>query len=348
MAAKADYVPAARRKAQPTYKPSTRPRPPAPKPVPKFAGKDYGYNPQSFNTGIDAANDEIRRQGMDGSNRAPMSGRTPADLMFLGTPPGAGSYGSPPGGGGGGRSYGGGGGGGGGGGANSAQLKAAYNAYIASMGTSGMDAAYGQYENTLKSAYDPAKVNAIYDKAQTGVQDASKAGLDRLAPILQELTSRAAEGRTATSQAYTGGDQRLAALQSEYQGLMGANVDQNQSVLTAHGAGTVAPSGQQDLLNLFANSRVANARQAGIADAGYADRPSIYAGLNADVQTGITRDQAGLLNQIAMQRSAGLTQNDQSLQTALGQSAIQRAQEAQRRQDAIAQIRLEMAQAGIY
>jgi hypothetical protein len=277
---------------------------------------------------------------------AGMLDRSAVDQLFLGVPPAttnSSSSSSRR------RSGGGGGGGGGGYAAPSPQVQAAYKALWESQMGKAMDlgAGYDKYEAGLRKAYDPSRVNAIYDTAKTGVQDASKAGQERLAPIFQGLNDRAAQGRTAVSDAYGQGDARLADLESQYLGRLAAADNGTNAVLSAFDAGSVAPSGEQNLLNLMANSRFANARMGTIADAGLADRPAMYEGLNADVQSGMARDEAGLMNQIAMKRAASGAQADSSLQMALAQAALQRMTAEQARQQQQDQLRIELAQMGM-
>jgi hypothetical protein len=222
-----------------------------------------------------------RTTGQDGTTRTNDvrwggSGPDPLASLLQGQPPINPSGG---GGGGGGRGRG---GGGGGGGVNAATR----DAYLALL---------GQLQNPDMSRFD---------EATRGVTAAGKAGMDRLAPIMQELDSRAATARTGVNESMSAGDARLAALQAEYQAAAGGVNDGLNASMAAFGAGPVQDTGAQSLQNLFANSRIANSRTQGVFDAGLADRPAVYGGLQADVQSGINRDQTGLNNQIAQARLA--------------------------------------------
>ncbi len=261
-------------------------------------------------------------------------GADPLAGLFQGTPPI--NPGGSGGGGGGGRR---GGGGGGGGGGVSPATAQAYKDLLASF-SNGVGSEYDAYEASMRAAYDPSKVNAIYDQQSAGITSAADAGRGRLAPIMQGLDSRAATARTGVNQAMSDGDARLAALQAEYQAqAQGANAGLN-NVMDRFGAGPVQDTGAQSLLNLFANSRIANSRSQGIMDAGLADRPAVYGGLEADVLSGISRDQTGLESRVAQQRAAGLTQNDQALQQILGQTGIDRMK-------AENELRVQLAELGI-
>lgn len=314
---------------------------------PKFTGSgsyESGYNQEAANRG--AGMNAWYQAGSPGDRSMPNPGRSnpaPADSLgglFSSIPP----IGGGGGGGGGGSSWGRSGGGGGGG--VSAEAKAAYKALLEAY-KNGDGAAFDKYEEQMRAAYDPSKINAIYDQASKGVQTAATAGLDRLGPIMAELNARAAQGRTAVNGAFSQGDARLKALQAEYQQqAQGLNSGLN-NVMDAFGSSPVQDTGGQSLLNLFANSRVANDRARTINDASMADRGTVYAGLNSDVQSGITRDQTGLESRVAMQRSDATRQNEMALQQLLGQSGIARLQaEQQRARDELA-LRAELAQMGI-
>ena len=206
---------------------------------------------------------------------------------------------------------------------------------------------YDKYEDSLRKAYDPGRYDAVYDTAKTGVQDASKAGLERLGPILQALQDRAAQGRTDVSQAYAQGDARLADLEGQYLARMASADNGVNDVLGNFDAGSIAPSGEQNLTNLMANARFANARMGTVADAALADRPAVYGGLNADVQSGITRDETGLMNRIAMQRAQTTAGAESQLQQALAQAGLQRMTAEQQRQAEQDQLRIQLAQLGL-
>ena len=253
---------------------------------------------------------------------------------------------TPPGGGGGGGRRGGGGGGGGG---VSPKVRAAYQAlWNSQLGKAAdMNKGYDDYEARLGKVYDPTRFDPVYDRAQTGVTSASKAGQERLVPILQGLNDRAAQGRTAMNEAYSAGDDRLAALESEYAGRMGAATGGLNDVLSGFDVGGIAPTGADALTNLMANSRVANARMQTVADAGMADRPAVYEGLNADVSSGMARDEAGLMNQIAMNRLGTGVQSQSQLDAALAQAGLTRMQAEQQRQADQDRLRIELAQMGM-
>ena len=258
------------------------------------------------------------------------------DLLFGLPPTGPGSSGN-------------GGGGGGGGGGASGPSQAEKDAYMAMWQAAQDDGAgiWDRYEQTIRGQYDPARIDAKFNTARQGVQTAAQAGYDRLGPIMADLNSRASTARTGANEAFAAGDARLAALQAEYQrAAQGQNAGLN-NVLAGFDAGSIAPSGEQNLINLFANSRIANSGARTAYDAGIADRPAIYGGLDADVRSGISRDQTGLENQLAAQQASERSANDAALQQALGAAGVQRMQAEQQRQQDLLKLRADLAAMGI-
>ena len=278
------------------------------------------------------------------------------------------------------------GGGGGGGGAGLGQVtpeqKAAYEALYKTMGNTGM---YDDYYNTMegiydvdatKELYDPQIIEdmyggladrnvARYDEARGQVQSASQAGQERLGTGYQALLDRASRGRTATSQSFDQADTRLQDVMSRFGGQSAADAGEMNRVAAAWDAGPVAESGAGDLQNLFANAQIANARMGGVYDAAFADRDEIYGALNQDVLSGMSREEQGLLNRIAMQQADQGAQIDFQMadalrgnnisrqgavrgdQTALADAALGRKTGIQGSVQDQARIALEMAQLGI-
>lgn len=270
-------------------------------------------------------------------------------------------------GGGGGRSGGGrrGGGGGGGGGfaaGLSPQVKAAM---LALYQKTGANPQLDKFEKDMRAAMDPAKIEAMYGglldrnterygTARTQAQDASKAGLERMGTIYQELLDRAAQGRTATSQAYQAGDDRLRAIQSRFGAQGASDIGQLNAALAANDAGPISDANRGAMQELFANAQVANERARMADEVAAGDRNLMYAALNSDISSGITQQEQRLLNQIAMQeadRSAqidfdqagALRSNDISLQEFLGGIGQQRYGMSKEQ----AQLALELAKLGI-
>ena len=206
---------------------------------------------------------------------------------------------------------------------------------------------YDAYEASLQQAYSNVPVNQRWDATGQAVQGATAAGSDRLAGILQELNSRAAQGRTDVSQAVAQGgaalqgigNQAMQRSQGLAQGLTGG--------LGAFGAGAVQDTASSSLNNLAAAGQMYNQMLGNSYDAMAADRPVVYAGLGGDIREGMTRDQAALENAIAMQRAKETQANDLALAQAMGQSGLQRAQMEAQRQQEMNKLRLEMAQLGI-
>ena len=243
----------------------------------------------------------------------------------------------------GGRSYG---GGGGGTAAVDPAIKAAYLKMWQDAQNPGVNP-YDAYEANLRQAYSNVPVNQRWDATGQAVQGATAAGSDRLAGILQELNSRAAQGRTDVSQAVSQGgaalqgigNQAMQRAQGLAQGLTGG--------LGAFGAGAVQDTASSSLNNLAAAGQMYNQMLGNSYDAMAADRPVVYAGLGGDIREGMTRDQAALENAIAMQRAKETQANDLALAQAMGQSGLQRAQMEAQRQQEMNKLRLEMAQLGI-
>jgi hypothetical protein len=200
----------------------------------------------------------------------------------------------------------------------------------------------------MRTAYDPTAANQRWDQTGAAIQGASQAGSDRLAGIMQELASKAAEARTGVSQAVERGGTALQGLQNQFQGQAQQLSQGLGSGLGAFGVqGGVQNDVAQSLNNLFAAGQVQNTQMGAGYDAMASDRPAIFAGLNADVAQGMTRDEVALQNSIAAKRAQELQNNSSALAQALGQTAVQRAQDQRSRQEAADRLRLEMAQLGI-
>jgi hypothetical protein len=242
-------------------------------------------------------------------------------------------------------------GGGGGGGRGSAPSTAQIQAYrdlLASYNNAPLMAEYDRQDAATRALYDPAKVNARWDAAGTGVTGAVGAGNDRLAGILAELQAKAVQARTGVNDAYAGGDTRLQEIQSRFMGQNQAGQADVNSVLGAFGAGQVAGGPEAAALQrLFAQGQITNNGARTVADAAQASLPGAYAGLGADVSQGMTRDQTALMQQIATRRAAEQQANDAALNQMLGQTGLARIQAQQEAAAAQAKLRAELASLGI-
>jgi hypothetical protein len=228
--------------------------------------------------------------------------------------------------------------GGGGSGMSAAQRAAVTDAYRNSF--AGTGAAYDAYGNALRTIYDPSKANATWDQASKGVTSASEAGNARLGAIMDELNLRAATGRTAVNDAFSQGDARLQQVANRFGGMNQAANTELNSVLGRFDAGQIANQDAGVLQNLFAAGQMANVNTGNVFDAAMADRPAMFAALNADVGQGMTRDRAGLENQIAIQRAAAIRDNENALAKALADNEMGRFQSE-------GDLRLRLAELGI-
>jgi hypothetical protein len=252
---------------------------------------------------------------------------------------------NPGGGGGGGNGRGGGGGAGG----PTAEEISAYRALYDSMNGADAElmAEYDRQDAENRALYDPSKVDARWNQTQAGVTEATAAGDARMAQIQQEMLANAAQARVGVNQAYEQGAQRLTGLQSEAGAQNQAGVDQLNSVLGSFGAGQVQNQEAAALARLFAQGQITNNAGRTVADASQAALPAAYAGLNADIRGGMTRDQSALMNRIATKRLAEQQANQLQLNQLLGQTGVARIQEKQARLQAQAKLRAELAALGI-
>jgi hypothetical protein len=186
-------------------------------------------------------------------------------------------------------------------------------------------AAYDAYDASMRDTYNADRVNARFDPMVTATGGAYDAGVQRLGGITSAMTARGQQARGDVANAFSAGDQRLQALRAQY-GEQQVNRDGGfNSLLSGYGAGNVEQgSGYMD--RMFANAQVGNARAGTIYDASYADRGALVGGLQGDVETGMTREKAALLAQIAGQRATAQQTSDSALAQALAQSGIARGQ----------------------
>jgi len=243
------------------------------------------------------------------------------------------------------------GGGGGGGGASgpSPEEMAAFRSILDRYAQPDpMTGAFDLYDQSQRDIYNAAPINARHDATQNQVGAAGVAGKSNMDGILQELLAREIQGRAAVQGSIQQGDQRLQDVARRFGGMsQGASQNVND-VLNNLGAGPMADGGFQNNLNaLFANGQMTNQSLGNTMDASMADRPTMFAGFNADIQGGMAAQQQGLMNQIAARRSTELQANDAALRQSLAQSGITRAQSEQNRQASADQIRVEMARLGI-
>lgn len=163
-----------------------------------------------------------------------------------------------------------------------------------------------------------------FDDLSTQVTGLRDSGASNIRGILAEMDARAAQARAATGQAFQQGDQRLQALGSQY----GANAEAEQNnlnrILSSFDAGR-ADVGPSQIDSLVGAGRVANTQGQTGYDTLFADRGAISAGLGSDI----------------------LTQQSRQADALQAQIAAQRVQEQLAREQQLAQLRLQAAQAGI-
>lgn len=300
------------------------------------AGAPSGYDPRDFNTAI---NDAVKAVNSVQAN-VPDPGLTPADLSFLGVPPG----GAPRSPGGGSRRSGGGGGGGLSASARAAQI-ALYNSL---KGNTGIDDAYGRYETSMKGVYDPSKYGQKWDTAKGDIGTASSAAQGRLSEIYDSMVARAAQGQEGVRNAIGAGDQRLRDVAARFGAQSAGATNQINDVLGAFDAGGLSNQGYANEINSQAMAaQLANARMGNAYEASFADRPEIYAALNKDIGAGMTAQEQALLSQIAGRRATEQSANEAQLAQILGQSGISRAQAAVSKETELAQLKAELAAMGI-
>jgi len=228
----------------------------------------------------------------------------------------------------------------------SADTSAAYRAYLASVQGQDIGGRFDELRGRLGSQFSDDPVNARYDRFSGSIQDASAAGSERVAGIGAESAARAAQGRTATSEAFSDGDSRLRALQQQFSAGSQGNAAGLNNILNSFDAGSVQAQ-QAPINNLFAAARAAQLGAATSFDAAGADREALSGALVGDVQTGISQGEQALMARIAAQRDAGLQQNDASRAQLDAELFMQQQQAEQARLDQENQIRLQMAQLGI-
>jgi hypothetical protein len=184
-------------------------------------------------------------------------------------------------------------------------------------------AAYDAFDTQMRDVYSADRVNARFDPMVTATGGAYDAGIERLGGITGAMTARGEQSRGDVANAFSAGDQRLQALRQQYQTQQGTMNSGFNDILSGYGAGSVEQgSGYMD--RMFANAQTGNARAGTIYDASYADRGALVGGLQGDVETGMTRERAGLLAQIAGQRATAQQTSDSALAQALAQSGIAR------------------------
>jgi hypothetical protein len=291
---------------------------------------DLARDARSVETNLTSNANALRRQ--------PDVGASPWDFLAMLTEGVQGSPSAPSGGGGGRR---GGGGGGGGAGVN----QDAYRQVLAQMMGQDVNPQFDALIARLGQIFDPRQVNERMTGLEQAVGRAADAGTQRVGGIIDALGARANQARGAVRDAF---GESAAGLQNAQRTFGAAPAvlqgDLNRS-LAAMGAGSagVDSRGVNDLMEM---ARMGSDRDARTFDAMLADRQSIYGGLDADVRTGMSRDQDGLMTQIANRRTSELAGLDAQRQQQTIALELQRLEQQQRQQDAMNQLRLEAARAG--
>ncbi len=223
---------------------------------------------------------------------------------------------------------GGGGGGGGRSGPSAADLSAAYNAYLGS--------SQGMTDQQL-SAYDMAqkRMGGVFDDRTAEAERRRAEGEARRQAILAQLQGDTGLARTSVQGAYAGGDQRLAALGAEYQGLADSRVAPMNQTLQAFGAAPLGAAGTSALESIMAQ-RAALQGQAGTSDALYANRANVQNALGSDAAMVDQGQFQALINAIAQAR---MEQQAKAEMDRLG--IIQRGQQSQ------ADLRFQAAKEGV-
>lgn len=342
------YYNTSTRTTTPTYRPTAAPA------DNRFG--EYTINPRADNPAIDQAPDPAAvadfqaRRALRGTLDPYFQagafvgpgGRTALDNVLAGMGPSTAGGG---GGGGGGRGRGGGGGGAG----VDAATKAAYtNLYNQMKGSTAIDDAWAAYENAMRGVYDPAKLGAKWDAARGNVTTAGTQAQNRLAGIYDQMVARGATARDAVAAAQAAGQQRLQDIASRFGTMSGQATSGLGDILGRFDAGGLSNEGYQNQINQQANAaQLAQALQGNAFDAALADRPAIYAALNADINQGVTSQQQQLLNMLAGQQAAESQASSAQLAQILGQSGISRAQAAVQQQQDAAKLAAELAAMGI-
>ena len=187
-------------------------------------------------------------------------------------------------------------------------------------------ASLNAYDEAMRGIYTPERVNAIYDPLVQNVNTNTGNNLARLGGITEAMTQRGTQARSAVSDVFAAGDQRLQAMRGEF-GQQRRNTDASfGGVLSNMGVqGGVKPAGGY-MDRLFANSRVGNTRAATIFDASAADRGALVGGLQGDVSSGMTARRDKLLSEIATDRAKAHQQSETALAGSLAQSGLARGQ----------------------
>jgi hypothetical protein len=184
-------------------------------------------------------------------------------------------------------------------------------------------AAYAKMLQTLK---DQQAANlGTFDTRQTSLNDAFTQGKTRLDGIMGTLTSGAAATRGTVADSYAGGDARLAQLAQQFQAMEAARSGAAGNTLQAFGANPADVTRQYGATDLVNAQRSALAGVGAADDAMYANRGNVYNAFMGDVGT----------------------QNSQGLQMLLAQLAAQKQQQQMADQQALAQLGIQAAGAGV-
>ena len=168
---------------------------------------------------------------------------------------------------------------------------------------------YQGYGDILMGMYDPASINQRWDKTAADVTAAGQAGTARLQDIAGALQPRIAQAGQQISDAVAARQAALQQLAAENAAAQASDVGQMNQILSAADAGAVQAEAAP-LQNLFTAAGSTLGDIGSLYGQSMADRQSIAQQLGTDVQTGMARDEAALLNQIAAQRAAQTSQMD--------------------------------------
>ena len=153
------------------------------------------------------------------------------------------------------------------------------------------------------SAYDMAqkRMGGVFDDRTAEAERRRAEGEARRQAILAQLQGDTGLARTSVQGAYAGGDQRLAALGAEYQGLADSRVAPMNQTLQAFGAAPMGAAGTSALESIMAQ-RAALQGQAGTSDALYANRANVQNALGSDAAMVDQGQFQSLINSIAQAR----------------------------------------------
>lgn len=230
----------------------------------------------------------------------------------------------------------------GGGGGVDPRVSAAMQQYMQSV-----QARQNPYNDSLIAGlYNPATINQRFDRLGADVGSAAGAARTRVDEIAGGLNDRTAQAGTAIQGIVSDRMNAIRQLASELGSAGQADVAGMNQMLAANGAGTVQGE-VAPLQNMMRASENTMADTGVLFAQSMADRAALSGQLQSDVNTGLARDEAGLMSQIAAQRASQTGALEDARLQALAQIKLQAAQwEAQKQQEE-AQLRLQMAQMGL-